>query len=286
MVKNKETQDKEIPSDDMGRILLEEAGAGKTLTVRDDQAEYTWLLDAARLCRKKGGRFRLVDSGLLEPARMEWLAEAGADIYTSDDVDRTEADLQSIALAGRKGGGMVAGFFHDPIRQPGREEEKSGPEDFLPLENLILSGLTVFLSSGGNETGWETSLLVRLARSHSTAGSHLVVYHRGPISRDLVGLAESGSWIHMTEGSLEGLENTILLRDVVNAAQKSGANGVFHFSKTVEESLFSELQSLGAVLIFQTPHFDFRSPYRQYEDWAADLRLDHRAYYLFPAFFP
>lgn len=279
---NDESRTSEVVSEENGFALLEQAGAGKTLTVRDDQMDYPWLLDAARLCRKKGGRFRLVDSGSLESARMEWLAEAGADIYTSDEVGRKDAEVQSIALAGRRGGVVVAGYVHGPITAPG-EQDRDG---LLPLANLILSGLRVHVSSGDLKDGHDIPLLISLAGSHLSAGSRLVTYHRGPLSEELVRLGESGTWIHMTDKSLEGLENTVLLRDVVKSAQKTGANGIFHIEKTVDEALFRELQSMGAVLIFRSPHFDFRSPCRKYEDRATDLNLDHRAYYLYPAFFP
>lgn len=286
MDKDMDSKPAESTDGSAGFFLLDEAAAGKTLTVRDDQADFSWLLDAVRLCRKKGGRFRLVDSGAYETARMEWLAEAGADVYTSDDTGRTGEALQSIALAGRKSRSVTALFLNGP--EPGSENEVSGgePASSIPLQNLILSGLTLHLSTLGSRGLRDFDSLVRLALSHRTNGNHMVCYHPGALSEDLVRLADSGAWIHLTEKSLEELTDFILLRDVVKTSKKAGANCFFHFEKTVEASILRELRAAGAILFFQTPHSDFRSPVREFEDWAEDLNLDHRAYYLYPSFFP
>jgi hypothetical protein len=217
---------------------------------------------------------------------MEWLAEAGADVYTSDEAGRADDALQSIALAARKSRSVTAFFLNGP--ETGVESEATGgePAFFIPLQNLILSGLTFHLSSRTNQGARDFKALAKLALSHRTIGNHMVCYHPGTLNEDLIRLADSGAWIHLTEKCLEELEDLILLRDLVETSKKAGANSFFHFKKTVEAPILKELRAAGAVLIFQTPHSDFRSPSREFEDWAMNLKLDHRAYYLYPAFFP
>ena len=265
-----------------GFSLLEKAAGGKTLTVRDDQMEFPWLLDSIRLCRKNGGRFRLIDSGKLEGVRLEWLVQGGADVYTSDEVDRPFDELQSIAVTAQRAGNMAALLISGSPGTFAGAEEGSGEDGYFKLQNLALSGVTVFISGSDKEIG----RLTGLAACHQTQGRHLVFYHKGALTEDLFSLGESGAWIHMKGESLEGLESTLLTGGVVKASQKSGANCVFHFMKRADTALLSDLRSLGARFIFHTPHFDFRSPHREFEDWAKDQPLDHRAYYLYPAFFP
>jgi hypothetical protein len=286
MAIDNESKKTEAAPEDDGFMLLEKAKAGEILTVRDDQAEYSLLFDAARLCRSNGGRFRLVDSNAFESSKMEWLAQAGADIYTSEDVGRPAADLQGIALAGRKGKAVVASLILGKAEDPMEEVGTTELEPTHSLAGPIFCGLRIHIRSGEGSDVPSFSRLISLASNHQSSGSNMVAYHRGPLCGDLVNLGENGAWIHMTEESLQELDNTILLRDVVKASQKAGANGIFHIGNAVDVALFRDLQSMGAVLTFQTPHFDYRSPYREYEDWAKDLSLDYRAFYLYPAFFP
>ena len=61
--------------------LLYRAGGGRTAVVRDDQASFEDIRASARLARSQGGRFSLVDTGKNETAELEWLCEAGADLF-------------------------------------------------------------------------------------------------------------------------------------------------------------------------------------------------------------
>jgi hypothetical protein len=71
-----------------GFQLLASVTQDPILTVRDDLYDFSSLLDAVKLRRKQrlNTRFRLVDSGALSLAQVEWLASEGADVYTSDEV--------------------------------------------------------------------------------------------------------------------------------------------------------------------------------------------------------
>jgi len=57
-------KDKESHGSEKGYKLLSLVEEGRDVTVRDDLYDFLWVLDAVKLCRKKGFRFRLIDSGL------------------------------------------------------------------------------------------------------------------------------------------------------------------------------------------------------------------------------
>ena len=88
--------------------LLARAKKGQDLIVRDDQFEYNSILDAAKSCREQGHRLSLVDSGKLTAYELEWLGEAGADLYTSDRTRSDEREITLVNQACRKGGAVVA----------------------------------------------------------------------------------------------------------------------------------------------------------------------------------
>jgi hypothetical protein len=123
--------------------LLSRAGKGTDITVRDDQYEFPWLLDSVKLCRKKGARFRLVDSGKLDRFQLEWLAGAGADLYTSDEARAEASDLEHVNRACQKGGAFVAYFHYGPLES----EEESSPIPFFDLKDMGRSGIYFYLSN-------------------------------------------------------------------------------------------------------------------------------------------
>ena len=53
--------------------LLDEAEKGNDITVRDDIYDFYWLMDSVKLCRQKGCRFRLIDTGVLDLSHLERL---------------------------------------------------------------------------------------------------------------------------------------------------------------------------------------------------------------------
>ena len=54
-------QDKAIEQLERAFELHSWASKGEDITVRDDQYGFPWLLDSAKISRKKGRRFRLID---------------------------------------------------------------------------------------------------------------------------------------------------------------------------------------------------------------------------------
>ena len=88
--------------------LIDRIGRGRRLIVRDDQNTFEELLDAARASRERKERFGVLDTGKLGVSELEWIAEAGADIFTSDEARPNVLELALIARACARGGGAVA----------------------------------------------------------------------------------------------------------------------------------------------------------------------------------
>ena len=76
---------------------------GEDVTLRDDLYEFSALLDAVKAAKTKSVRFRLIDTGQLNQFQVEWLAEAGADVYTSDEARTDLQELELISRACKKG---------------------------------------------------------------------------------------------------------------------------------------------------------------------------------------
>lgn len=123
----------EAPEHDEGSYeILSWANEGEDITIRDDQYDFPWVLDAVRRCRKRGFRFRLVDSGKFDISQLEWLGKAGADFYTSDGSRPSVFELELMNKACRRGRAFVAYFHYGPL-----EAEESGrrpiPSSFQSL---------------------------------------------------------------------------------------------------------------------------------------------------------
>ena len=245
------------------------------ITVRDDQYEFPWLLDSAKISRKKGHRFRLVDSGKLESSQMEWLAEAGADIYTSDEARPDVFVLDLLIRACRRAGSFVA-YFYNSILEPAEGEEKQPPVSFTELLNLARSGIYLHLTNKTEKR--EVSRLTSLAHACQKGRSWLVYYHHGPLEPALEELARNGAWIHVSDRSIEGEEDVRLLLDITKSARSAGTNVALHLDKGLESRLLMDTVKTGAFVLFDLSHLDDKSPLR------AARWLDFKAYYLYPHF--
>jgi hypothetical protein len=275
-------QVKTVESQEKVYQLLSQAAEGNQVTVRDDQYEFFWLLDAAKLCRKRRARFRLIDSGALASTQLEWLTNAGADLYTSDKVRSEAAELEIISKACREGGRFMALFHHRRLEQT--EEEKPTHLSLGGLINLVRSGIYLHLSSKDIERDF--SHLVRLAYSCRKGGSWLVYYHHGRLEDSLEELARNGAWIHLSDQSLEKSEDHPLLLDIIKSARTGGTNLVLHLERGLEFTLLQDIVEAGAFLQFDLSQFEGRSPFRSILKGVEQRRLDNRAYYLYPHFLP
>jgi hypothetical protein len=259
--------------------LLERASTSAEVTVRDDQVEFSWLLDAVHTCRKHGGRFRLVDSGTSDPVSLSWLAEAGADIYTSDEARPAPRDVIPVRLSARKSGAHT--FYYIGADTA----ENSGPAPFLAdFAELGLTGVDLHLSN--REKLREPALLVDLSRSCSSGRGRLVYYHYGRLAEFLEDVALAGGWTHWTSGDVSPDKDAFLLKDILRACRKTGAGLILHAHPGWPPSLLSEAFEAGAFLLFHGQASERASSLRRLENEAARRRPDVRAFYLHRDFLP
>lgn len=260
--------------------LLSWAGKGVDITVRDDQYEFPGLLDSVKLCRKKGARFRLIDSGELDRFQLEWLAEAGADLYTSDEARAEASELEHLNRACQKGGAFVAYFHHGPLES----EEESSSISFFDLEDMGRSGIYFYLSN--REMKREISKLNELAHACRKGGSWLVYYLHGSLENSLEDLARNETWIHVTDQIFQEPEDPTLVLDKVRAAVSLGAKLILHVEKGLDISLLRDVIKTQVFILFKSSLFDFKSPFRALERKTRKRKPDFRSYYLYRAFLP
>jgi hypothetical protein len=249
-----------------------------TVTLRDDRLAFPGFMDAAASCRRRRVRFRLIDQGRLPPSELEWLGEAGADIYTSDRARQNLAEFIRILQATRRGDAAAAFFHHGPFES----EERPGLVPFSALREMGRSGMDLHVSNKGFARA--ASRLDELADDCRRGGAVFVFYHHGPLDAALEPLARQGAWLHLSNRSLSSDEDVRLFLDCVRAARRAQANIVLHVELLMSPSRLSDIFRAGTLVLFKTPPSDYRSPLRPFEDAAKAVRLDPRAYYLFADF--
>ncbi|MBU4203135.1 MAG: hypothetical protein KKD59_04180 [Acidobacteria bacterium] len=279
MAEEKATVDAETPTEREFEFL-EQADSGHDVTVRDDQYTFFWLLDGARLCRRHGKRFRLIDSGRLRSDQMEDMGKAGADIYTSDRVRREINELVTINDACRSGRSILAGFIYSRLT----EDIQKGALTLQDGKQLAGSGIYLHLTN--REIPHPFSMLNELAFECAGAGSWLVYYHTGALVNDLADVAGSGAWIHLSGVSLETDGDALLLLDLLKSARSAGTGIVLHIESRVTLTWLRDFLQAGGYLQFRKQYFDYRSPYRAVEDQARRKVPDFRVVYLDPVVFP
>jgi len=273
-------KDKNVELPKKAYELLSWAGKGTDITVRDDQHEFPWLLDSVKLCRKKGARFRLIDSGKLDRFQLEWLAGAGADLYTSDEARAEASELEHVNRTCQKGGAFVAYFHYGSLES----EEESSSISFLDLKDMGRSGIYFYLSN--REMKREISKLNELAHACRKGGSWLVYYLHGSLENSLEDLARNETWIHVTDQIFQEPEDPTLVLDKVRAAVSAGAKLILHVEKGLDLSLLRDVIKTQAFVLFKSSLFDYKSPFRALERKTRKRKLDFRAYYLYPTFLP
>lgn len=253
------------------------ADAGSVI-VRDDQFEFPALLDAVSVCRRRGGRLKLVDSGKLSSAELEWLGEAGADIFTSDRARPSLHGLILISRAANRSGGAAA-YLHHGAFEPGAKE---GIVAFEALKELGRSGLRVAVSNSGILRDF--AALDELAAACVSGGTRLVYYHHGSLEPELGGIARAGAWIHIAGSALHNESDVAILCDLSRAARENQGNIILHIEKAPAPVWLADIFDAGIQVLFQTPPSDYRSPLKPFELDAARHSPDPRSYYLHPAF--
>jgi len=277
-------KERDVKFPDRAYKLLSWIARGKELTVRDDQYNFSWLLDIVKTCRKRGKRFRLIDSGKLETFQLEWLGEAGADLYSSDKARSKTSELVLINKACRRGAGITAFFFHGSLE--GEEEKGANFEGgaFSTLEEMGRDGIYLHLSN--RERKRDFSYLNELAYACRRGGSWLVYYHFDPLESSLEDLARNGAWIHISHENLGEAEDMTILLDTLQASLSKGTNLIIHLEEEWEASKLQDLIKTGVVILFKSILRDYKSPLRSLEKEAGRRKLDFRSYYLYPTFLP
>ncbi len=255
--------------------LLTQARTQGHLTVRDDLYSETLLMDAVRICRKRGWRFRLVDSGRFDRFQLEWLLEAGADFYTSDEFRKDFSELEGLLQAAGRGRALLVVYVQGALIPESFTPDMGRP----PLFQLGAGGAFIHVSN--HETPREGETLESLALECRSGGSSLVYYAHREFDSDLAALAAQKLWIHLNEKSFSQEEARSQFLDLLNSA-RTQARFVL-FSQGEQDALWlQELVSAGVYLIFQNKQFDYRSAYKAIEKKAAHRHLPHTAFYLYP----
>jgi hypothetical protein len=260
--------------------LFSSARQGEGLTIRDDLYDFSFLLDAVKVARRRGVRFRLIDTGKLDHFQLEWLAEAGSDLYTSDEARTDSIELELVNKACRKGRAICAYFNHGPLNS----EEESGTISHSDLQTLGRSGIYIHLTNRQNER--DSLQLNELAFACQRGGSWLVYYHFGSLEFSLEELARNGAWIHTSDQIFKNAEDKSLVLDNLRSAISAGLRFVLHIEKGLDASLIQDVMSADATVLFKTSLFDYKSPFRALEKKARQRKLDFRAYYLYPNILP
>jgi len=257
-------------------IPLDAASGGATLTLRDDRLDFAGFGDAAASCRRRDARLRLIDQGRFTAVELEWLAEAGTDIYTSDRARSALAEFIQVRKAARRGGAWAVYFHHGPLE----DEERPRSVSWEALREMLRSGLDLHISNGAAARDFER--LGTLADDAKAGGARLVYYHHGAPAAELETLARRGAWIHVRAVEAAGEEPIRRLAEYAGAARAAGSQVIVHVEQRPHPSGLSDLLDAGAIVLFRTPPSDFRSPLRPLEERARTRRLDPRAFYLFP----
>lgn len=276
--KNKNNVNAEAEKRDLELLVL--GGQGEGLTIRDDLYDFSFLLDTAKVARRRGVRFHLIDTGKLDRFQLEWLAEAGADIYSSDEARTNSFELELVNRACRKGRAICAYFHHGPLDT----EEESESISYSGLQDLGRDGIYIHLTNRQNER--DDFQLNELAFACQRGGSWLVYYHFGLLEFSLEELAKNGAWVHTSEQIFKEAEDRSLVLDNLKSAISAGLRFVLHVEKGLDISLLNDVMSTRAFILFKSSLFDRKSPFRALEKKARQRKLDFRAYYLYPNILP
>ena len=245
----------------------------QNITVRDDQYDFSTLLDAVRQFRDRRYRFRVIDTGRFDPLELEWISGHGADLYTSDETRSNVHDLEFISAASSKGNAFVSYLING-------KWDVGGEEDLTFSDLMNVGRCGAYLHLTNRQEPRDILQVARLAYNCTQSGSWLVYYHHGPLEKSLLELGRNGAWIHITDQSLEGEESQAMIRDIVLSARSAGSNLVLHWDNGNYFSLLDDIVKAGAVVLFKSTLFDYKSPLKVLEKGIRKKRLDFRAYYL------
>lgn len=260
--------------------LLDRVRTRQDLVIRDDQFEFTALIQAAQYADRRRIPLSVLDTGRFSLNDLESLARAGARILTSDEVRPMADEWEILQKACRAAGTHLAVFWNGPLPAA----ESSSPVSVRSLEDLLGSGLDLHVSNRTRPR--DQGALTALAAAARKAKSFVVVYQAGPLAEGLVELAGQRAWIHFADVSIPDGPAAGLAVGIARAAAGSGSRAVVHIERGLEIDLLEELWAAGAALLFVTPPSDDRSRLRPVERRAARRKIPARAYWLSTAILP
>lgn len=260
--------------------LLDRVRMRQDLVIRDDQFDFTALLEAARYAGRRRIRLSLLDTGRLSLEEIGSLARAGSRILSSDEARSQTADWEIVQEACRQGGTHLSLFWNGPL--PAADE--SGEAAFQSLEELLRAGVDFHISNRTHPR--DASVLAGLAAAAKKRRAFFVIYHIGPLVAELAAPAAGRSWVHMTDASITDEPEAGLAVAIARAAASSGSRAVVHIERGLPLDLLEALWAAGAVLLFLTPPSDDRSLLRPIETKAARRKLPGRAFWLSTALMP
>jgi hypothetical protein len=149
------------------------------------------------------------------------------------------------------------------------------------LIRLACAGARIHLSDRIRPCEGET--LERLAAECEAGGTRLVYYHHAEFGPNLTGLSRRRAWVHLKERSLPDGEARRLFWDILKSSG-TRARFILYSRGRLDPRILGDFLNAGAFLLFQQEQFDYRSPFRALERFAARRRLPITAYYLYPDF--
>jgi len=260
--------------------LLDRVRTRKDLDIRDDQFDFTALLEAARYADRRRIPLSLLDTGRFGLEELESLARAGARILTSDEARPRADEWEILQEACRGAGSHLSVFWNGPLPAAGQETGLTGQA----LEDLLLSGLDLHISN--RKYPRDAAVLAGMAAAAKKGKGFFVVYHIGPLAAELAAPAAHRAWVHFADESIASEPAALLAVEIARAASGAGSRAVVHVERGLPLELLEELWNAGAALLFQTPPSDDRSLLRPVERKAARRKLPPRAYRLSTAFLP
>ncbi len=260
--------------------LLDRVRTRQDLVIRDDQFDFTVLLEAARYAGRRRIRMSVLDTGRFGLEEIESLAKAGARILTSDEARPRAEEWEILQEACRGAGTHLSVFWNGPLPA----NEAATGVTFQSLVDLLGIGMDLHISN--RKHARDVPTLARLAAAARKGKGNFVIYHSGPLVAELAEPAAGRAWVHFTDAAIGDKAGAILAVDIARAAAGAGSRAVVHVERGLHLELLEALWDAGAALLFTTPPSDDRSLLRSVEKRAARRKLPPRAFHLSAAFMP
>jgi len=254
--------------------LLDRLRLGRDFAVRDDQLDFSVLLDAARIARDKHVCLTLLDTGRFGFVELEWLMTEGVRLCTSDEARPRPEELRQLLEAGRRGR-VRAAYLQRGRLFPDRSEGAMSVPD---LQDLGRAGLDVHVSNLDERR--DLAALAEIVPFVRQGGGFFVYYDHGRPEDGLVALAARGAWSHLVDRAVDEAADGEMLVGWARAAKSGRAGAVLHVERGLTLETLQALQAAGATLIFKTPPGDRLSRFRPLEVAARRRKLPPRAFYL------